>query len=126
MADRDLAVIGRERTDHRGRGVALDDHAVGLFGVHHVAQAGEQPRGEAVERLARLHQIEIDVGGEPCDREHLVEQPAMLRGDAGAHVEPGHRLERSDDREEFDRFWPGAEDDEDARAFHETVLACHP
>ena len=114
MADRHLAVICRERADHRCGGVALHDHPVGLFGIHHIAKPGQQPRGQAVERLARLHQIEVDVWAQIGDTEHLVEQPAMLRGDAGAHVEPALRLERRNDGKEFDRFGPGAEDDEDA------------
>ena len=43
-------------------------HAVGLLGVHHLAQPGQQPRGQPVERLARLHQVEVDVGRQPGDR----------------------------------------------------------
>ena len=113
MRDRDLAVIGGERAGHRGGGVALDDDHVGLLGVHHIAEPGEQARGEAVEILAGLHQIEIDIGDEPGDGEHLIEQAAMLGGDAGPHDEAGHLLERGDDGEQLDRLGPGAEDDED-------------
>ena len=123
MAHRHLAVIGGERPDHRGRGVALDDHAIGPFGIHHIAKTGEQPCGEAVERLARLHQIEIDIGREAGDAQHLIEQPAMLRGDAGAHVEAGHGLQCGDHGKELDRLRTGAENDEDARGFHEFALS---
>jgi hypothetical protein len=85
MADGDLAVIGRERADHGGGGVALHDHAVGLLGVHHIAETGQQARGQPVERLARLHHVEVDIGRDARDRQHLIEQPAMLGGDAGAN-----------------------------------------
>ncbi|MCY1174421.1 hypothetical protein D9M73_146230 [compost metagenome] len=126
MADRHLAVVSHERADHRGGGVTLYDHPVGLFGVHHIAKPGQQPRGQAIERLTRLHQIEIDIGTQIGDAEHLIEQPAMLGGDAGAHVEPALRLERGNHRKEFDRFGPGAEDDEDARRGHGRRIARAP
>src|SRR3546814_18176538 len=79
MADRNAPVIGRQRGRHYGGGIALDDDAIGFFGVEHVTDSGEQPCGQPVERLARFHQVEIHVGSEPGDVEHLIEQPAMLR-----------------------------------------------
>ncbi len=68
-----------------------------------------------VERLARLHQVEIDIGRESGDRQHLIEQAAMLRGDAGAHGR-GRAAASSarDDGKKLDRLGAGAEDEEDA------------
>src|SRR3546814_3902998 len=76
--------MGRQRGRHDGGGIALDDDAIGFFGVEHVTDSGEQPCGQPVERLARFHQVEIHVGSEPGDVEHLIEQPAMLRRHAGS------------------------------------------
>ena len=44
-------------------------------------------RREAGQRLARLHQIEIVVGGDGKGRQHLVQHVAVLRRDADFHRE---------------------------------------
>ena len=125
MGDGDASVISGQRARHCRRGVALDDHARRRFRVHHLAQGGE-----AVERLARLHQVEIDVRRQIGDREDLVEQAPMLGGDAGADAEVGSRGERADDGEQLDRLRSGAEDDQDGgenggRDGHGRFLARH-
>ncbi len=123
VTDRDLPIICGERTDHRGGGIALDKHAIGLLGIEHPAEAGEQACSEVVERLARRHHVEIHIGHDSGDREHLIEQAAMLRGDAGADTEPALRLKRLDDGEELDRFRARAEYDENLGYGHGVLLA---
>ena len=113
MADRDLAVIGSDRACHDSCRIALHHHPVGLFFVEHLADARKRTGGELVERLARRHQVEIVVGRHPCDIEHLVEHPAVLRRDADAAFEALVRLQGVDKWEKLDRFGPGAEDGED-------------
>ena len=88
MADRDLAEISGERRDHRGQRVAVDQDAIGPPRVQRRAELGEDARRQHVERLARLHQVKIDVGDDAEDRQNLVEQLAMLRGDRDADVQP--------------------------------------
>ena len=114
MAHADLAVIGRHRACHRCRRVALHHHPVGLLLVNHRADPGEQPPGQRVERLIRLHDVEIVVGHEPGNLQHLVEHPAMLPGHADAAVEARVVGQRVAQREELDRFGARAEDGEDA------------
>jgi len=113
MGDRHAAIIGGERADHRGRGIALHNDAIRLLRVHHLAQPGQQPCGQPVERLARLHQVEVDVGGQPGDRQYLIEQPAMLGGDTGSHGQARHIGQCADHGEQLDRLWPGAKDQQD-------------
>ena len=113
MGDRHLTIVSRQGTHHRGRRVALHDHAIGTLGVHHLAKRGQQSRGQPVERLAGLHQVEVDVRLQICDRQHLIQQPAVLRRHAGAHVEPDDVAQRRNDGEQLDRFGPRAEDHQD-------------
>ena len=54
----------------------------------------------------------VVLGLEIGDCEHLIEQSAVLCGDAGADGQAADRSQRPDHREEFDRFGSRAEDDE--------------
>lgn len=65
MADRDAAIIGRESAHHRRRRIALNDHPIGPFPIEDTAQFEQQARGQAVERLPRLHKIESMSGEMP-------------------------------------------------------------
>ena len=118
VVDRHLAVIGRERTRHRRGRIALDDDAIGRDRVHHPAEPGQQPRGECVERLIGLHHVEIVLGYDPGDLQHLVQHLAVLRRNADLDAEPIVRLERGDDRKQLDGFRtrPGDEGGESALA----------
>ena len=118
VGDGNLAVVGGERTGHRGSGVALDYHPVRLLRIEHFADTGEQGRGQSVERLVRLHKVEVVVGHDARDLKHLVEHAAVLPGHAHAAVEPGVRPQRMDQREELDGFGAGAEDGEDLTRVH--------
>src|SRR5690606_20710172 len=114
MRDRDLAIVGGESARHGGRRVTLDHYPFGLLFVHHSAEPGQQGGGQRVERLAGAHQVKIVIGRDAGNLQHLVEHPAMLRADADAAVEAAVGLESMDEREQLDRFGPGAEDREDA------------
>ena len=114
MRHRHLAIIGGERAAHRGRGVALDHHPIGLFGVHYRAQPGQQRGGQRVEALVGAHQVEIVIGHHPGEPEHAVEQRAVLRRDTDPADEPRVAPERVEQREQLDRLGAGAENGEDA------------
>ena len=79
VADADAPVERGERRAHRRRRVALHEEPVGLLAGEHRVEAGEDARGELVRRLVGPHQVEVDVGREREEREHLVEHLAMLR-----------------------------------------------
>ncbi len=120
VGDGDLAVVSGDRRGHRCGGVALDDDPVGPLLVHHLAERDEQRGRERIERLVGLHQVEVVIGHDPRDLEHLVEHRAVLRAHANPALEAGVRGQSMDQREQLDRFRPGTENREDALA------AAHP
>ncbi len=89
MGDRDAAMMRGDRSGLGAGRVALDDDAVGPFGVQHLADAGQQPCGQRIERLAGPHEPEIDVRDDVGERKDLIEQFAMLAGHADTHLDPG-------------------------------------
>ena len=109
MGDRDLAIIGRQARHHRRQRVAMHDHPVGLFGVERAAQLDDQLRGQPVQRLVGHHHVQVDVGRDPGDRQHLVQQPAMLGGDDHARLHPAAPAQRMHHREHLDRLGTGPE-----------------
>ena len=84
VRDRNLAVVGGKRAGHRGRGVALDHHPVGPLFVEHFADAGEQASGERIERLIGPHQVEIVIGADAGNLQHLVNVGADETTNGGA------------------------------------------
>ncbi len=50
-------------------------------------RAARSPRDERVERLARRHQVEVEIGDDREEIEHLVEQRAVLAGHADQRVD---------------------------------------
>ena len=79
MAHGYLAIIGGNRPRHHGGGIALDDDPVWLFEIEHLADFHQRPRRESIERLSGGHQVEIVVGNDARDIEHLIEHLAVLR-----------------------------------------------
>ena len=113
MAHRNLAVIGCQRPAHRGRRVALHHHPVRPFFIHHPAKPGQQAGGQPVQRLVRLHDVEIMVRNDPRDVQHLVQHGAMLPRNTDARNEARIAAQRMDQRKQLDRFGTGSEDGED-------------
>lgn len=113
VIDGDLAVVGRQGPGHRGGGIALDHDSVRLLGVHHPPQFGQQRGGQPVKRLVGLHQVQIVVGNDPGDCQHLIEHLAVLRRNADDRHEARIVLQCRDHRKQLDRFGTGPEHDED-------------
>ena len=76
--------------------------------------ADDRGSKDARPRSNPLHQIEIDVRHQLGQRQHRIEQLAMLRGYDNPHIEPPGFAQGGDNREHLDRFRPGAEGDENA------------
>ena len=117
MGHWNLTVIGRQRAAHRRGGIALHHHPIGPFGIEHLPDPCQQARRQRVEALIGLHHIEIVIGRHARDLQHLIEHPAMLPGDADPADEARIAFQRMNEREQLDRFGPGAENGED--------FACH-
>jgi len=123
MAHRDLAEIRRKRRRHRRERVAVDQDTIGLFAVEGIAETGDEPCEEGVERLIRGHHVEIDVGNDPTDFKNPVEHLSVLGGDADACLERDSGTERMHDRKHLDRFGACPED---GHYLHALVLQRRP
>ncbi len=114
VRDRYLFVERGERSNERGRGVALHDHPIGLVLANHVRHAEEHARGEVGEALVRLHQVEVELRLHVEDREHLIEHRTMLRGDAHRRFERRIGFQGLRQERHFYGFWPRAKHGENA------------
>ena len=107
------AVMERaEPAGHRRRRVALDEHPVWVLVAEDPRQSAEHRDGHVRRGLVVAHHVEVVVRPDPEQVEHRIEQLAVLRRDADAHVEAAAALELSDHRSELDRLRAGAEDGE--------------
>ena len=110
MADRNASEIAREAR-HQGRHrVPVNQHAIRSLGIEHGTQLRQRSRSHLVERLARLHQIAIDIGHDAREVQHLIEHFAVLCGDRDTDVYTSVHPQAVDHRRHLDRFRPGAED----------------
>ncbi len=110
VADGDLLVKGGEGRGGAGRGVAMDQDDVGLGLFEDVPHAGEDTRGDVVEVLALLHDIEVKIGLDVEDPQDLVEHLTMLPGDADDSLEAVRiLLELLDQGADLNRLRPGPE-----------------
>lgn len=118
MGDRTLAVIGRKRRRHRRHRVALHDHAIDGRLIENVADPRQQPGGQPIEALVRLHQVQIMIGPNANDAEHLIQKPPMLPRHAGRDMHARTTRQRMHHRKQFDGLRPRAEN-------HQNPLPCH-
>ena len=112
---RDAGVERTQSTGQRCGGVALHDSERGLHLQENLLKPGNQPRGEGGQSLARLHQIEIEIGRDSEYREHLIEHLAVLGRDADKGIQMGLLPKNLDERAKLDRFRPRAKDHQNAR-----------
>ena len=112
VADGDLAVIGGDCACHDRGSVTLHHNPVWLFCVQHLADTGQCPCRQFVERLPRRHQVKVVIWSNRSNIKHLVEHSAVLRGHADAAFEPAVCLQGLDQWKQLDRFGTGAENGE--------------
>ena len=111
---RDSLEKGGEGSGERGHRVALDEHDVGTGALEHARKLLQHAGRHACRRLPRDHEVEIVVGLEAEDVEHLVEHRPVLRGYTDQTLEAGGVGEKGTyDRGHLDRLRPGAEDADD-------------
>mgnify|MGYP001824042190 CR=1 FL=1 len=90
----------------------------GFFGVEGFAQAGDQAREQFIKCLVFLHNIEINVGRDPRNVQHLVQHLAMLGGNAHPGLNGWLAFQRVDDRKHLDRFRPRPENRHNLHSKH--------
>ncbi len=113
VGDLDLGVVGGERRGHGGGGVALHHHPVGPDLVEDRLQGLQGQGAEAGERLVGPHHVQVMVGADVEEAEHLVEDMPVLAGDADDRLEVRGSLQGVHHRRHLYRLGAGAEHRQD-------------
>ena len=113
-----LRVEGGERGGEGRRGVAVDEHQVGLRALEDAREPVKHARGDVREGLAALHDVEVVVGAYVEDAEDAVEHLAVLRGDADRALNPSAALELQHQRGHLYGLRAGAEYAHDLELSH--------
>ena len=98
-----------ERACKRGRGIAVHQHDIRLRLFKNEIQTMQRLLSNHSERLTTFHNIEIIIGLDLENIEHLIEHLPVLRGDAHNALRVLALLQRTDERRHFDGLRPGAE-----------------
>ena len=121
MPHRNPRVESRQRGGRGSGRIAVHQHHVRLRFGQHAAHPGQHGRRNIVEILPPLHDIQVVIGNDPEQTQHLIQHLAVLSADADDRFEPvGTLPERSDQRGHFDRLRPGAENQHDF--FHSVTV----
>jgi len=114
MADGHLLIKRREAGRHGGGGVAVHQQQVVAGALEDVAQAQEDVAGDVGEVLPRLHDVEVMVGADVEQVQHLVEHLTVLGGDAHLCLDGRVGGQGVDDRCHLDGLGAGAENGKDS------------
>jgi hypothetical protein len=87
---------GDGRRQH-GRGVAFDDDPIGFLQAEHPIDALQHTSRDAAERLVLGHDPEVVVGGDPESGQNVVDQRAVLRGEADLRLDGWPSLPQGQD-----------------------------
>ena len=117
VGDRDPGVKGRQRSGEGRCRVALHDDQVRPICGEATGHLLEHAAGQLGKRLIGAHQIQIDVGRDLEQGQHLVEHLPVLRGrDHGRLEELGLSSQGENEWHELEGFRPRAQHDRDPPA----------
>jgi len=88
MSDSDLMVKSGQRTDKSSGGVALNHDKVGLLLLKNGVKAGHGVHGNLSTTLTWLYDVEVIIGFDGKEFEHLVQHLAMLGSDNRDGIKP--------------------------------------
>ena len=71
-------IVCSKSTGERGRRVAVDKHKIGAFLLEYLIDAKHGARSDVEKRLTRRHDIEVIVGHDAEEMQHLIEHLAVL------------------------------------------------
>ena len=109
MTHRGLLVERGQGGGKCGCGIALHQHPVGPAVLDDPQNAGKRGRGDVIQSLARLHDVQIIIGLDLKDGQNLVQHLPVLGGDTDQGLNARRRRQRRDDRGQLDGFGPSAE-----------------
>ena len=78
MSDGDLMIERGKRPRKGRRRIAVDEDEVGAILLEHLVDALHGARGDVKEGLPRRHDVEVVVGNDVKEMEHLIEHLPML------------------------------------------------
>src|ERR1700685_273598 len=114
MADSYLAIVGRQGGGKSCRGVALDQHHVGLKAMASVLHRIQHARGQRVQRLIGTHDIQIKIRLDLEKLQGMVKHRAMLTSVNYRCLKFMRALAQGvNHQRQFDCFRPRAEDRDD-------------
>ena len=117
VADAAARIEGGQGRRRDGGRVTLDEHPVGPLVEQDRLEPSQHRRGDLGRRLVVLHDVQVVVGLDAEDAQHLVEHVAVLGGDADATGDAIRVAgELANDGPELDGFGAGAEDGQDLQA----------
>ena len=124
VADAAASVEGRQRRRGNGRGIALNEHPVGSLLAQDGFESSQDARRHLGRRLVVLHDVEVVLGLNVEDTQHLIQHVAVLGGDAhAAHDALRMPRQLAHDGSELDRLGSGAEDGQNLeRLRHAAIL----
>ena len=92
----------------------MDEDAVGLGALDHLHHAVEDRRGDVGKVLVGGHDIEVEIGADGEQIEHLIEHLAVLGGDADAGNDALGFRQALDDHGHLDGLGPRPENGQNA------------
>src|SRR5215470_3863226 len=113
VADANFFLKGDEGCSEGSRGITLNKKPIRADFAENSGKSFEDAGGEFERSLIVLHKIQIVVGSDGEDAQHLVEHVTMLRGYADVGVDLC-RAGGTNDRRHFDGFRSGTENGDDA------------
>ena len=120
-----LPIKSRQRAAQRGGGVSLHQDHVRHALAQHRFQRRQNSRSGLKQRLVRQHDVQIVIRHDLKRLQHLVQQCAVLRGDAHPDRKFGTLPEMEHHRAQLDGLRPGPEDEQDyVRALQRQPSCC--
>ncbi len=110
VTETEPVVVSQQGSRHDRGGIALGQHPIRLDLLQNGIQAGEDRRRQIGQGLPGLHQVQVEVGLDGKQAQHLVEHLAVLGGDADQGFEPGRLRQAIHNRRHFYGFRTGADD----------------
>ena len=87
VANRNALIKRGKRRGKRGRCIAVNQHGVGLPLGQHRLEAKQHATRNVIQVLPRFHEVQVKVGLDVKQAEHLVEHVPVLRRHADFDIE---------------------------------------
>lgn len=94
----------------------MHQHDFGLESVEHFVHPVQDPRGNAGQCLALGNHVQVEIGDDVEQPQHLVQHMPVLTRHADSQLEIAGSLDAVDQRRHFDGFRPGPKYGEDFSA----------